>query len=183
MKILERAVPADAPGVIEIEYSPIKLIALFGGGVLMTGAAVLVAILPLPDVPGAVIRGVGYFGTIFFGYCTIVIGWDLLTRRGPVVTITSHGIRDTRIAAEFIPWTAVRRISTGDKQVVLSIDPALEKQLTLTSTARLWRAPNRLLGVDGLWITAQCLKIGHSTLLSLCQSRAWAAQSGIPTGA
>jgi len=180
--------PADASGVVEIENSPIRLIRLFGVGVLMTALSVFVAIPWLPGSPLVVLlQGVGYVGTIFFGLCTIVVGWRLLMGRGPVVTIAPHGIRDTRVAADFIPWTAVRRVSTwefsGQKVVVLSIDPAVEGRLILTSIARWSRGPNRALGIDGLCVTAHGLKIDHSALISLCQSRARAAQSGMPPGA
>jgi hypothetical protein len=54
--------------------------------------------------------------------------------------------------------------------MVLSIDPAVEKQLTLTFMARWSRLPNRLLGAEGLCIVAHGLNIDYDALLDLCQS-------------
>lgn len=174
--------PANASGVIEIESSPAKLLGLCGLAVLMTAASAAIAFRLLPGFRSGVYdQVVGYVGTIFFGLCLVVIIWRLLMTRGPVVTITQEGIRDTRIAAEFIPWGAVRAVRTWGAYrqnfVVLSIDPVVERKLTLTTAARWSRGPNRALGVDGLCVTAQGLKIDYPTLLSLCQDRVRDAQS------
>jgi hypothetical protein len=37
------------------------------------------------------------------------------TARGPVVTITPEGIREVRVAAELIPWSAINDIAIWDK--------------------------------------------------------------------
>ena len=62
---------------------------------------------------------------VFFSLCTIVGLWRLIAARGPVVTISPDGIRDTRVAAEFIPWNAVTAISTwkfrGQEAMVLAV--------------------------------------------------------------
>jgi hypothetical protein len=147
-------VPGDSPQVIEIEGSPAKLLGLLGLGVLMTALSAAVAIPLLPGFrPNAFHQFVGYFGAVFFGACTVTIAWRLITAGGPVVTITPQGIRDTRVAAEFIPWGAIRKIHTwqfsGQKMMVLAIDPAIERQLTLTKAARWSRGANRALGADG----------------------------------
>jgi hypothetical protein len=82
----------------------------------------------------------------------------LLSVSGPVVTVTPEGIRDTRVAAEVIPWSAITGISTwqyrGQKIMVLAVDPATESGLTLTRIARWSRGANRALGADGLCIAA-----------------------------
>jgi hypothetical protein len=168
-------VPGDTPQVIEIKGSPAKLFWLCGLGVLMTALSVVVAIPLLPGFrPNAFQQFVGYGGALFFGACTVVLAWRLVTAGGPVVTITPEGIRDTRVAAEFIPWRAVRKLHTwgyaGQKIMVLAIDPAIELQLTLTKMAQWSRGPNRLLGADGLCITAQGLKIDYQTLFDISQN-------------
>jgi hypothetical protein len=163
---------SDASRIVEIESSPAKMLGLFGLGVLMTAGAVAIAVPLLPGLqPNALMQVFGYSGGVFFGFCTAVAGWRLLTTRGPVVTITPDGIRDTRVAAEFIPWSAVHRISTwevtGQKVMVLAVDEAVEGRLTLTSVARWSRGANRALGADGLCITAQGLKIAYPTLFKI----------------
>jgi hypothetical protein len=159
----------DTSRTIEIEGSPAKLLLLGALGVLMTALAAVIAFDIVPDVdPVTRILG-GWLGFVFFGLCTVMILWRALTTRGAVVTIAPHGIRDIRVAAEFIPWTAVQGISTWEYQrqrvLVVRIDPEVEKRLTLTRIARWSRAPNRALGADGLAITASGLKIDYPTLL------------------
>ena len=106
--------------------------------------------------------------------------WTLLTARGPVVTITPEGIRDTRIAADVIPWSAVQGITTWEhrrqKILVFDVDPAVESRLALSRIARWSRDTNRALGADGLCVSAQGLAIDHDTLLNTSLAYAQAAQ-------
>jgi hypothetical protein len=89
------------------------------------------------------------------------------------VTISPQGFRDTRLAAELIPWRAVRGVSTWSYNgalawrqsvMVLAVEPVTEAKLTLPLLARLTRRPNRWLGADGLCIGIQDLKIDFDTL-------------------
>jgi hypothetical protein len=177
-----RAMTSNASFDIKIEGSPWKLFKLSGGSVLaaVVCAAAAIPLYPnfQPDIFAQVLM---YFGAAFFMLCAVVWGWRLAQASGPVVTITPHGIRDIRLAADFIPWRAVRSIKTweysGQKCIVLSIDPAVERQLPLTAMARISRGPNRALGADGLCIVTHGLKIDYPELLSICRQRA-----GIPTG-
>jgi hypothetical protein len=171
---------ADVPRSLVIESSPRKLLLLAGLGVLMTVAAIWVA--SLPDVPFYKKLLGGYIGTIFFGVATGVALWRLLTSRGPVITISPEGIRDTRIAASVIPWGAVTGISTWQfrrvKVMVLALRPGVEDQLKLTRAARWGRHANRAFGIDGLCITAQGLKIDYDTLLETTMDYMRAASRG-----
>src|SRR5215510_3879171 len=156
----------DRSRTLVVESSPEKLVLLVGLGVLMTAGALTVALLagisPFH-------KAMGYFGTVFFGLCTGVFLWRLLTARGPVITISPEGIRDTRIAATLIPWSAIRGISTweyrGQKVMVLAMKPGIEDGLALTLVARWTRSANRVLGADGLCVTTSGLKIDYDTLL------------------
>jgi hypothetical protein len=155
---------ADTSRTVVIESSPAKLLVLVGVGVLMTAGSLIVALLPgiLPEIWG-------YLGTAFFGLCTGVALWRLLTSSGPVITISPEGIRDTRIAAALIPWSAITGISTweyrGQKAMVLAMKPGVEDELGLTRVARWTRSANRALGADGLCVTASGLKIDYDMLL------------------
>lgn len=163
----------DTSRTIEIEYSPWKLVGLVAAGVALTAVSVVIAFELIPEAARAsdFHKLAGYVGVPFFGLGTLIIAWRLLAVRGSVVTITPEGIRDTRVAAELIPWNAVRHISTWEyqrqKTMVLAIDPAVERRLTLTTIARSSRNVNRTLGADGLCITAAGLKIEYDTLFEI----------------
>ena len=166
---------------VEIAASPWKLAGLGLVGVVMTALSALLAFGFFPSWPASVGVGqfIGYPALVFFGLCTAILMWRALTSRGPVVTITPDGIRDSRVAWEVIPWTAVLHISTwthsGQKIMVLAVDPAVESQLSLTRIAKMTRGPNRALSVDGLCVTAQGLKMSYDDLLRTSMAYATAA--------
>jgi hypothetical protein len=160
-------------GVLEISQSPWRMIALAGLGMLMTVLSASIALRLLPNIqPSSFQELVTYAGTVLFALATGFAVWRLLTVRGAVITIRPEGIRDTRVAAEFIPWNAIAGISTwqyrGQKVLVLAVDPAVESRLTLTRIARWSRGPNRALGADGLCVTAAGLNISYDKLLKTC---------------
>jgi hypothetical protein len=161
---------ASSP-VVEIGGSPWKMLGLSVLGVIMTGLSAAVALRRFPGMQVDVfLELMGYAGAAFFGLCSVIGFWRLLTTRGPVVTITPEGIRDTRVARQFIPWSAVSRISTwehsGQKVMVLAVNPEVERRLALTAIARWSRGANRALGADGLCVTAQGLRMDYETLLA-----------------
>jgi hypothetical protein len=100
----------DTSRSLEIHNSPWKMLGLTVGGIV--GAVGLGFMALHDDAPGSFREFVGYFGALLFGLGALVAIWRWVRQRGPVVTITPDGIRDPRLAAEFIPWLAVRRIST-----------------------------------------------------------------------
>jgi hypothetical protein len=155
---------------MEIKGSPAKLIGLLAIGVLMTALSAAVAFRWIP-VGGAAVAW-GWAGLLFFGLCTAICFWRLLTAGRTLVTITPRGIKDIRIAADAVPWSGIRDVSTAEikrqKFIVLAVDPSVEKQLALTRIARWSRGPNRMLGIDGLCVSAIGLKIDHDTLLRAC---------------
>jgi hypothetical protein len=168
----------DTSRTLRIVYSPVKLLAMVGLGLLMTALAIIVIFLP--DVPALKRFIGGYVGSVFFGLGTVLVAWRLLHARGSAVTISPEGIHDPRIAAALIPWNAVTRISTWSyrrqKFVVLAIEPSVEAQLGLTRVARWTRGVNRTFGADGLCITATGLKIDFETLLQTCLAYAQSIQ-------
>jgi hypothetical protein len=128
-----------------------------------------------------IVVAVGWFGLLFFGLCTAIAVWRLLSAGQTVVTITPHGIKDVRLAADVVPWNAIRDVSTaevaGQKFIVLAVDPSIEKQLALTRAAKWSRGPNRMLGVDGLCVSAIGLKLDHDGLVGACVAQ-WRAARG-----
>lgn len=156
----------------EIETSTLRTLKLAGLGVLMTTISAAVAFNVFADNDVDLFsRAICGFGMLFFGYCTVVIVWRGFKRGGTTLTITEQGICDPRIAAEIIPWTAIRAISTweyaGQRALVLNIDPAVEAALHLSPIARWTRSANRALGADGLCITAQGLTMDYDELFEL----------------
>jgi hypothetical protein len=159
------------------------MIALAGVSGLLTTLSAGIAFHVLPDGHASGFREfVAYVGIVFFGLCTGVAVWRLLTVRGAVVTIKPEGIRDTRVAAELIPWNAITGISTwqyrGQRVMVLAVDPAVESRLTLTRIARWSRDPNRALGIDGVCVTATGLNIRYDSLLQTCLTQMQRARTG-----
>ncbi len=155
------------------------LFALGAGAFVAAGVLMMTGVIAL-EGKRAVYQLAGAAGAAFFGLCLVFIIWRLLSMRGPVVTITPEGIRDTRIAASVIPWTAIERVSTWEaykqKMVVVSVPPDIESRLGLTRMARWSRNANRSLGADGLCITSQGLPVGHDQLMKLILAYAEAAR-------
>lgn len=162
-------------GVVEIHQSPWKMIGMAVMGILGTAMCAVVAFHLLPNTHLTPLQELAVdAGTLLAPLATVAAVWRLLTVRGAVITIMPEGIRDTRVAAELIPWSAITGISTWQynrqKTLVLAVDPAAENKLTLTRIARWTRAPNRALGADGLCIVATGLNISYDKLLRTCMA-------------
>lgn len=173
---------ASGTNVIQIETSASRTLGLVALAVLMTALSAASALDMFPGEPiGIVNRAIGAVGVIFFGLGTIVWLWRQFNSRGPVLTISAEGIRDLRIAPETIPWRAIRKIYTweysGQRILVLDVDPETERTLHLSFIARWTRGANRKLGADGLCIAAHGLKIDYDEMFNLVQQhllRGWA---------
>jgi len=167
----------DTSRVLTIESSPAKRLVLIGIVVLAV-VAITVALLPRALTGRDLLAG--YFGAVFFGLCAGAILWRFLPYRGAVITISAEGIRDTRVAAALIPWSAVTSISTWQgvsKVMVLAIKPGVEDRLGLTRATRWSRRGNRTFGADGLCVAAAGMKIDYDTLLRT--SLDYARQAGL----
>lgn len=166
----------NEPDVIEIRISVLRMFGLIIASVLLTAFGAAMALdLFLGEQVGIVYRAIGILGVLFFGVGTIAWLWRLLAGRDPVLTISPEGIRDTRIAPDPIPWSAIRNVSTwehsGQRILVLDVDPAVERRLHLSTIARLTRSANRKLGADGLCVATHGLKIRHDELFDLIRQR------------
>lgn len=174
----------DTTCTIEFHASPSRLLTLlaFSGISTAIAAALAFRLFPnMPDDPTAV--SAGYTGMAFFLFCAAVAIWRLLAQRGPMVTISPAGLRDVRVAAEPIPWRAIKSISTWQMQrqmgLLIAIDPAEEGRLTLTRVARWMRSANRAHGTDGVVVSAHGLKVGYPTLFYTCRDY-WEAWRSAP---
>jgi hypothetical protein len=99
---------ADTTRTIEFEGSAEKYFMLVFCAVLMVVVAIAIA---LPASPGLhdsfVIRLVFYSIAAIFLLCAAAAMRQIPKVRGTVLTISLQGIRDTRIAPETIPWSAI----------------------------------------------------------------------------
>ena len=156
------------PDAIEIGYSRSRLLPLIGLGALMTliSASIAFELFPYYGIGGH--HGViGAVGIAMFGLVTAKFVWGLFAVGEPVVFVSRYGIRDLRVADEFILWDAVTNVSAWHyrrhKLVVLTITPALEKRLFATMLTA-----NRAFGLDGIAISASGLATDFDRLLETC---------------
>ena len=171
------------PDDAEIGYCRSRLLPLIGLGTAMTllSASMAVGWLPFNDMDVSR-RVMGDVGLVLFGLATATCVWMQFAVKGPVVLVSNYGIRDLRIANEFILWDSVTEISAcghrGQKFVVLKITPALEQRLFCDGTARALLAANRTAGLDGIVIRPNGLDTDFSALLAACRAH-YAAARGV----
>jgi hypothetical protein len=168
--------------VVEIKTSAPRTLGLIGLSMLLTAFSAAIALDALPgEHIGIVNRAFGIAGVLFFGLGTAAWLWRHLRSRGTVLTLSREGIRDARIAPETIPWSAVRRFFTweysGQRILVLDVDPAVERTLHLSAIARWTRGANRKFGADGLCIATHGLKINYDELFELVRRHVLQAQA------
>ncbi len=166
----------DTSRTIEIGVSPWRMALVLLGGLVMTALAALIAFHVVPnDHLTATQQVAAVVGVPFFGACAAVAAWRLAVLRGPVVTLSSDGFRDVRVAADLIPWTAIEHVTTWrhrrQRAMILAVRPEVETGLALTRIARWTRGANRRLGADGLAIMATGLTMGYDELLAATTAR------------
>lgn len=117
----------------------------------------------------------GYAAVAVVGalFCGLV--WLLPGERGPVVVITSFGIRDLRIGNEFLVWESIAEVSAetrrGREVIVLKPTPALQRQLGFIHA-------NPGVHTTGIVIDPDGLKTEFDTLLRACRACHAASRSG-----
>jgi len=156
----------DTTRTIEIRQSPWEMLKLLAIGVGFVACSIFIA------YQGNIFYlAIGIFGVAFFGGLTLFVLWRLLTLVGPVVTVSPSGVRDRRVAADTIPWSAITGISTwsayNQPAIIVAVRPDVEKRLRMTMVTRMTRRANASLGADGLAIGSQGLSIGPDELLAM----------------
>jgi hypothetical protein len=127
------------------------------------------------DGLGGYDTAIGYAGVALFGLITCRLIVLLPAARGPVVIVTSYGIRDLRIGNEFLLWESIADVSAedcrGHKVIVLTPTPALQRQLSCIHAA--WRGAQ----ADRIVIQSEGLTTDFETLLRACRDFHAAAES------
>jgi hypothetical protein len=180
MTEIENKNETDTSRTIEFHASPTRLLTLLSFSAMSMGIPAALAFRLFPNLPNdPAVVSAGYSGLVFFSFCAAVAIWRLMSQRGPMITVSPSGLRDVRVAAEPIPWRAIRSISTWQmqRQVVLlvAVDAEVEARLTFTRLTRWTRGAHRRLGADGLVISSHGLKVGYPTLFYTCRDywEAW----------
>lgn len=170
----------ELPDDIELGYSAAHWLPLIGLGAAMTLLSAGIAFELIVEGIGPLHRAAGWFGLAFFALVTAKFVRALLKTRGPVLFVSRYGIRDLRIANEFILWDSVTAVSAGEangrRLVVLKITPALEQRVFCSGAAQAILAANRARGVDGIAISPAGLSVDFDTLLQACSSHFAAAR-------
>ncbi len=136
----------DTSRTIEFHASPARLLTLLVFSVMSTGIAAALALRLYPSMPNDPATVIGRLFRAWSSSASAprVAIWRLIGQRGAMVTVSPAGLRDVRVAAEPIPWRAIKSISTWQMQrqmvLVVAVDPAVEAGLTLTRLARWTRS-------------------------------------------
>jgi len=134
-----------------------KLLGMLTLSVLFTLAGALMALGVIGDTrPGSLNEFFGYAGALFFGLCALGILLQLL-RGGPIVEVTTSGIRYYRLSPDIIPWTAISDMSVEavghQRFLMLKVRPDARPQLSLSRYSRVVEIGNGALGFHGLPIS------------------------------
>lgn len=150
--------PAPDAGRIDLPVARWRLTGLLAAAVAFVAGTAFALVSGTGPVGAAVL----VFGGAFFGLGALVILRDLL-RRGPVVSVSAHGLFDRRLSTDWIPWSALDHVGEagiGD-QAFLCLHPRADRAASLpwTRRARLTARLNRILG-GGYWLPGQGVQGG-----------------------
>jgi hypothetical protein len=165
------AINPELPDDIEIGYSSWRFLPPIGFALAMMFLSAGRALDWGAGGHDFVGRMAGYAGGACFGMVTAKLVWALLKVRAPVPSVSRYGIRDLRIANEFILWESVTDVSAcrlgRQSFVVLKLTPALERRL---DTAQALLAANRALGIDGVAVSPAGVAMDFDNLLKTCSA-------------
>lgn len=161
----------STPPIIEIRRTPGRFFAILFASLAVAAAGITALIFETPPVA----RWVSVLAAGLAFAAAGVAALRLSQLRTPVVTISTDGIRDLRIAPETIPWSDIKAVSTaeesGARVVVLTLDDVAERRLTLTGIARMTRHPHRGPAPEGLYLRSAGLDMDFDALLRLIKER------------
>lgn len=162
----------ELPDDIEIGYANTRLLPPIAFALAMVLLSTAIALDWIVGGENWLRRMVGYAGIAFFGLMAAKFVWVLFAERAPVLSVSRDGIRDLRMANEFILWKSVADVSAGrvgrQSFVVLKLEPAVEQRLFCADVAQPMLAANRALGLDGIAISPVGLATDFDGLMATC---------------
>lgn len=168
------AMNPELPDDVEIGYSSSRFLAPIGFALAMLLLSTAFALDWVVGGQDSLRRMVGYVGIAFFALLAAKFIWALLKVKAPVLSVSRYGIRDLRIANEFILWESVadvRACRVGRQSfVVLKLTPAVERRLFCVNTAPAMLTANRAQGIDGVAISPLGLAMDFDSLLQTCSA-------------
>jgi hypothetical protein len=173
--------PIDVRKVIEIGYSTLHqvlacvlnlAIAAACMAQLFHFASDLLHFFRRPIEPGSLPGSLKEVGTVFgaaiFGAAGVAMFWRALKQPSTIITLSPLGLRDVRLAADLIPWNAVRGVSmvshVGLKTLIVDIDPAVLQRLGPTHKALSMRRLNQAAGISGVSMETSTLSVSRAWL-------------------
>jgi hypothetical protein len=133
----------------------------------LIGASAFTAWVNRPGPSFDVVRFVvGVFGVLFFGFGAARVGQQVF-QRGPVVEVSTEGVRDVRLSPQIIPWHVVRGVEQLVVQrqwfVVVLVEEGFENRY-LSSGKRMLQQVNRRIGFLGVNIAVTGLRVSADEL-------------------
>lgn len=107
----------NTSGTTEIDRSWPKSIALLIVVGYITAYVLCFALNAFSNSPSLFPRLVSFLGGVACFAVASMVFWRTLTLRGHLVTLSPEGIRDLRIAPDFIPWSAIARVDAISSRV------------------------------------------------------------------
>ncbi|MGX5800081.1 STM3941 family protein [Bradyrhizobium sp. Arg314] len=164
--------PFDTNRTVEFRSSPARLGL---GAILLAVMGTLCLALGwplLPDIaPTSFEQILGWTGAILSAATFVIVVVRLFDLNRPTLILSPTGFWDVRLSAEFIPWSAVKRISERSyrRQTFLLVEvlESVWQSSSLTKLARWSRGPNRMMGLDAMCIGTGDLDVKYDELSSM----------------
>lgn len=150
--------------------SPMRMLLLGLGGIVMSAVSFAVAWPLFSNVqPGSFHQFVGWFGTVFFAACTVLIFSRAFGKNRPTLILSPQGFRFNSVSADLVPWRSVMSVSErsfqGQRMIVVGVTEDVWNSPGLTRIASWTRSANQNLGVDGLAIPATGMPVKFDELM------------------
>ncbi|WP_156635462.1 STM3941 family protein [Methylobacterium sp. Leaf123] len=166
----DSATPTDAR--IDLHGSRWRLVGLLLLACGFTAVCLALLFLEPEDgpivAPGSVEQFILIVGVGFFGL-TLPLFLREVLRRGPVVSVSRHGLFDRRLSSDWIPWSAITdldAVAVGRHHFLrIAVEPDHAAALPWTRRARVSARLNRMYG-EGYWLSGQGVEGGIDAVLT-----------------
>jgi hypothetical protein len=177
------SVPNTEDQVILADRQQLGTLAGVGAGFTVIGAAFMYYGTTKGGSEEVVLLVVGVLAAGFFGLCTALMLYRLLTQRGPALVLSADGLTDNSSAfpAGFVAWSEIEAVRANPRFVALQLRDAsrvLARQPAWRRKLMRWNA--RRFG-GHVFVNASTLPMQPEELLRLInERRSLAGQDGTP---